>query len=330
MGNSMRPQHKTGLQVEDRRRISASQFLSVALLGIASSVCAGQMQPQPGGIRPGYPATGAAAAGDPNETAAYSAAVSQPDPAQRVSAIQQFIFNHPNSPMRQAAISQLLMAQRQSSAAPMSPAMQNKALQMQSAPTPAPVPQQVQSAGGIPRESLLSQPSKKAEVTVASHSLAIKADNSALSEILHDISGSTGMKVEGFSKDERVFGSYGPGDAREVLMSLLEGSGYNILMVGSTADGAPRELTLSPRTTTASGAAAPVRANNNNEDEEDVEQEVPQVQTPEPQLPPQAVNPQTGSGGDPSQQQPRTPQEILQELQRIRQQGQSNGAPQPQ
>ena len=52
-------------------------------------------------------------------------------------------------------------------------------------------------------------------------------------------------KVEGLSQDQRVFGSFGPGDPRDVLSQLLEGSGYNVLMLGGQGDGAPEEIVLS-------------------------------------------------------------------------------------
>ena len=61
----------------------------------------------------------------------------------------------------------------------------------------------------------------------------VNADNSALSGILHDISAKTGMTVDGLSRDQRIFGSYGP-SAREVLSALLDGLGYNVMMAGAS------------------------------------------------------------------------------------------------
>jgi hypothetical protein len=164
-------------------------------------------------------------------------------------------------------------------------------------------------------------------VTIASHKLTVKADNSELSQILRDITGTTGMKVEGLSKDERIFGTYGPGDAREVLLSLLEGSGYNVLMVGE-ANGAPRELSLSQRTTTSS-ATAPNSRNGRDEDDEEAEQEVQQTPPPEPAPPPNQPAPGNPSNTDGTQQQ-RNPIELQQELLRLRQQQQQAQPPQQQ
>ena len=81
--------------------------------------------------------------------------------------------------------------------------------------TPAATPVVAAQPVGPPRDSLLQHPAKPAEVTVVPGSLTIKADNSSLSQILQEISKSTGMKVDGLGQDERIFGSYGPGDPRE-------------------------------------------------------------------------------------------------------------------
>ncbi len=177
---------------------------------------------------------------------------------------------------------------------------------------------------GAPRDSLLQQPAKPAQVTVAPGTLAIKADNSSLSQILQEISKSTGMKVDGLGRDDRIFGSYGPGEPREVLLSLLEGSGYNVLMIGDNK-GAPRQLSLSQRAAgNAVASTAPAR-NNREPDDDEIEQE-------QPQAPPEQPQPvvQTPSGNPDGMQQPRNPAEIQQELLRLRQQQQQQQGQQPQ
>jgi hypothetical protein len=141
-----------------------------------------------------------------------------------------------------------------------------------------------------------------------------------LSAILHQIAGSTGMKIDGLSKDERVFGSYGPGNARDVLLALLEGSGYNVVMVGTTPEGAPRQLSLTQRTANAAPAPGAVARNGNEEDSDDSDQDV--QQSPPPEVPIQQQPPGT-QGSEAPQLPPRSPQEILQELQRQRMQQQN-------
>jgi hypothetical protein len=107
--------------------------------------------------------------------------------------------------------------------------------------------------------SLLDQPAAPATVTANNNQLTVKADNSSLSQILHQVSSAMGMKLDGLGGDERVFGSFGPGDPREVLTALLNGTAYNVMMVGDLPNGAPRELLLTSRA--AGGATPPPAAN---------------------------------------------------------------------
>lgn len=130
--------------------------------------------------------------------------------------------------------------------------------------------------------------------------LSIDAKNSSLQEILKEISARTGTKIEGMAKDERVFGVYGPGQPRDVLSQLLEGSGYNVLMVGNGEDGAPRQIDLSARPEGGTQPNAPVSPGD-------------MYQPPiAPYEPPQPI----GRPNEP----PRTPQQILQEMQQRQQQ----------
>ncbi len=98
----------------------------------------------------------------------------------------------------------------------------------------------------------------EASVVWDSHGLLIVASNSSLAQILKQVSAETGVKVAGMGADERVFGTYGPGPARDVLSRLLDGSAYNVLMIGDQGQGAPRRIVLSPSSTVA--AAAPQTA----------------------------------------------------------------------
>jgi len=86
-----------------------------------------------------------------------------------------------------------------------------------------------------------------ASVTWDKQGLRIDATNSSLAQILEDVAAATGAKVEGFNADQRIFGVYGPGQARDVLSQLLLGSGYNVMMVGDQGQGTPRVIVLSSR-----------------------------------------------------------------------------------
>jgi hypothetical protein len=107
--------------------------------------------------------------------------------------------------------------------------------------------------------SRFQEPAVAATVTAATNLLTVTADNSSLAQILHQVSSATGMKLDGLGGDERVFGSFGPGAPREVLTSLLNGTSYNVMMVGDLPNGAPRELLLTSRT--AGGASPSANAN---------------------------------------------------------------------
>ncbi|MDR3754760.1 MAG: hypothetical protein P4K93_06090 [Terracidiphilus sp.] len=155
----------------------------------------------------------------------------------------------------------------------------------QSAPVPcpaagsAPVPSPATPC--IPNWPANKRPSE-ASVVWDSHGLFIQASNSSLDQILRDISLKTGAKVEGMGADERVFGTYGPGPVRDVLGELLEGSGYNILLVGDLGQGTPRRIVLSGRPT---GAAQPSAPSTTEADDEQMTAPEAQPTGPQPQIP---------------------------------------------
>jgi hypothetical protein len=146
--------------------------------------------------------------------------------------------------------------------------------------------------------------------------LRIDASNSSLQQILKEVSTDIGVKVEGLSADERIFGIYGPGQPREVLAQLLNGSSYNVLMIGDQGQGAPRELVLTARQ---SANAQPAPARNVTNNEEDEVEEPPVVVEPPANQPEQQPRPNRPNGGP-----PRTPQQIMQEMQQRQQQANPN------
>ncbi len=87
---------------------------------------------------------------------------------------------------------------------------------------------------------------QRLKVTWADETLTIAAENAGLNQILREVSKRTGMKVTGGVADERVYGSYGPGPAEMVLAGLLTGTKSNMLLKEGAAD-RPMELILSPR-----------------------------------------------------------------------------------
>ncbi len=173
----------------------------------------------------------------------------------------------------------------------------------------APVPAAVATSA----PSLLDKPAQPAKVNLGDGHLTVQADNSSLIDILGQVTAASGMTIVGLGQDQRIFGSYGPGNPPEVILALLHGLGYNVVMVGETATGAPKQLTLSPRGSAASGGSNQRQQPRQDEDSDDEVQAQP---VPEPPPAPPTSQPQPG-------QQPnggvRTPQQMLQELQQMRQ-----------
>jgi len=163
--------------------------------------------------------------------------------------------------------------------------------------------------------SLLDKPALPAKVTFSAGQLSVDADNSSLIEILHQLAATSGMSVDGINQDQRIFGSYGPGNPRDILSSLLDGAGYNVLMVGSTADGAPRQLILTQR----SNVRVTQAANNAQPQPSDDDDDAP---VPMNNYPPAGAVPAQRVLTPVPQQNPngpvRTPQQMLQELQQMR------------
>jgi hypothetical protein len=121
-------------------------------------------------------------------------------------------------------------------------------------------------------------------------SLRIQAANASLLQILADVMSATGTKIEGASADQRIFGSYGPGSARDVLAQLLQGSGYNIVMTGENEAGVPREVLLSQRHSGGAAGAGPMAGRPPQpQPDDDYVDDTPQ---PEPEPEPQPPAPQ--------------------------------------
>jgi hypothetical protein len=177
------------------------------------------------------------------------------------------------------------------------------------------------------------RPPQRAQVTYADGALSVAADNASLNQILRQIASDTGMKITGGVTDERVFGHYGPADPAQVLATLLDGTGSNMILVHHDGD-APSELILTPR----QGGPTPPNPNaaayNRPEPEEPPSQA---VQPPPPYAQPQAnpvippTNAAAPNGTSPANSsQPdnpngvKTPQQIYEQLQRMRQQQQAN------
>jgi hypothetical protein len=144
---------------------------------------------------------------------------------------------------------------------------------------------------------------------------------------------------------ERVVVQLGPGSPQDVLKQLFEGSKFDYILVGAPSNAnALKSIILSVRG--AGGASGPSVANNrpsyqppqtayqpppDTSDENDAaEDDTQSIAAPEPASPePPVVPPNTAQ---PYSNQPKTPEQLLQELQQMQQQQQQRppreGAPQ--
>jgi hypothetical protein len=111
----------------------------------------------------------------------------------------------------------------------------------------------ISGASGLPPTQATAQANdavkpvvvSRADVSYLGGRLSIDATNASLNQILREISHKTGIKVTGGVTDERVYGHYGPATPSEILASLLDGTGSNMLLMAN-ANG-PSELILTPR-----------------------------------------------------------------------------------
>jgi len=229
------------------------------------------------------------------------------------------------------AVTALLEAQSKPASRP-KPSASAPAVLPATPPMTAPSPQPLTPA---------QRPPQRAEVTYTDNRLTIAASNSSLNQILREISRLTGIKITGGVADERVFGNYGPATSSQVLATLLDGTGSNILLVQSSGN-APTELILTPRqggvTPPNPNAAGFDEASDSSEDAppnpaaQPIRPPVPSQQAPRPMnpgdrsAPEQNTNAPNTQSTDPAQQASpndvKTPQQIYDQLQRLRQQQQ--------
>ena len=99
-------------------------------------------------------------------------------------------------------------------------------------------------------------------VTYRDGRLTIMAENVPLSDVLHEVSRTTGaaLEVPVGSATEPVFANIGPGSVRDVLVKLLNGTKFNYVMLGSqdtSSDLKKIVLTPSDQATEVAESAAP-------------------------------------------------------------------------
>src|SRR5215468_1628257 len=159
--------------------------------------------------------------------------------------------------------------------------------------------------------------------------LSVESVNSRLIDILNGIRNKTGMQFEGVqASPERVAGKFGPAPPDEVLRSLLQGSKYDYVIIG-TPDRPEmvQRVILTPSGsapavagTTPAPGASPQTANGEEEDNGSDEGGDPtpeQVQMPERPQTPAVAQPRSTAA-------PKTTEQLLEELKQMQQQQQQN------
>lgn len=104
----------------------------------------------------------------------------------------------------------------------------------------------------------VQQSAQQAKIQFNQGTLSIDAQNSSLKEILDQVSHQTGLEIDGLDHDERIYGQYGPDTVANTLTDLLDGSGYNYVMIGGGNGAPPTKLLLTANNGgAAAGSSAP-------------------------------------------------------------------------
>jgi hypothetical protein len=103
-----------------------------------------------------------------------------------------------------------------------------------------------------------TKPVAKVEVAFQNGKLSIRADKATLAEVLYEVQHRTGadIPIPAGAEQEQVVANIGPAPAREVLATLLNGSRFNFIMVGSDRD--PAQLKSVILTMRGEGISQPV------------------------------------------------------------------------
>ena len=188
------------------------------------------------------------------------------------------------------------------------------------APAPVAAKPQAVAAPAMPLRPE-QMPATPPQVAFRNGELTITAQNSTLGDILRAVRNQTGATVDvPGNATERVAGNFGPGPARDVLSSLLNGSHFNYVLLGSAtnADALERVILIvksseQPASTPETASATPPAPAENAEmttEDQSPDQGEENLFAEEPGN--QAETPAQTPFGQPV----RTPEQMLQDLQK--------------
>ena len=176
-------------------------------------------------------------------------------------------------------------------------------------------------------------PAQPPKVTFSNGLLTIVAENSTLGDILRAVRVQTKAVIEvPPNATERVATRIGPGTVSDVLTSLLNGSHFNYVMLGSpTRPGMVERLILTSKSGGGDVGSAPIPVAQNPapaggaaEEQSDIAPVEISDQPADDATDDSANNDQNPA--PPGQQQVKTPEQLLRELQQMQQQQQQRGA----
>ena len=203
---------------------------------------------------------------------------------------------------------------------------------------------EVPAAPPAPPPTLDQLPPTPPQVRFQNGQLTIDAQNSTLAQVLRAVQAQTGASIDvpGSAGSDRVATRIGPGQPRDVLNTLLNGSRFDYVILGVAGDpGAVQRVILTPRqagaTTTAQNNPT-LQAEPEEPDESSVAESESEYQNQNPEQPPRPpvgfrhpglpIQPplqQNGAAPDQEQEQnngAKTPEQLMQELQQMQQQQQ--------
>lgn len=180
------------------------------------------------------------------------------------------------------------------------------------------------------------------DITWDGHLLRITADGESLAEVLSTVAARTGTHLSGSTPSDPIYGTYGPAPIVDVLSDLLNGLPLNMLFVNRIGN-KPAELILTAR----SGGVTPPSSDAQQQQfaqtppqpqqqapytpiRQPYQQPAQNVAGPPPTVPPPPGNTTDGNGQAPGSNAPadtgnptspngvKTPQEIFEQLQRLR------------
>jgi hypothetical protein len=172
--------------------------------------------------------------------------------------------------------------------------------------------------------------------------LTVNAINSTMNSVLSAIRAKTGIQFDGAeNSSERVAVNLGPAPEGDVLAGIFSGSGFDYVVLGRPdSPGTVQRVILTPRGRGGAGAVAgqppqpmrPPQAQAQQEGDEDTPAEDAADQEPQdaPVQPPPVQEPPTAQNQQQNQNNPKTPEQLLEELKQMQlQQQQQQGQPPP-